>query len=371
MLNNLGLKKISLILTGAAMVCFGLAALLFFNIDVKDFKSNKYLYEVNQEQSFDVGNIKDINIDSFSSDINIIDTDDNKVKVHIYGKLYAKSKVEVNNPVIELDNGKLDIRESKKGKIYIGINLNIGNLFNKNETKIDLYIPESYREDIKIASSSGNITAAPLNIKKLNIDTFSGKIVLSGVTADTVQFETSSGDIKADNIKADNIKINSFSGKSEFKELNAVKLSFESSSGDLSLGAAKTENTTLDTFSGKITAEALEADDANVSTSSGKIVIDMAKFKNVKCESFSGDVFFSKAELKDTDIKTSSGNVAIKLGENSEFALDADSSSGNVSCEFPVDSIEEQGKHRIKGIVGKADSKIKIETFSGNIRISR
>jgi len=372
MLNNLGLKKISLLLTGTALACFGLAAMLFFNIDLKGFKDNKYLYNINEEKSFAVETIKNININTFSSDINIIDTDDSKVKVHIYGKLYSKNRQEVNNPVIELNNEKLDIKQSKKEDVHIGINFNIGNLFNANETKIDLFIPKSYRENIKIDSFSGDIVADPLNIKELNVNTFSAEIVLNEVTADTVSLETSSGDIKAKYIKANNnIKINSFSGNNNFGGLKTLDFNIENSSGEMSLGVVETEKTTISTFSGDIGAKEIEAVDADISTSAGNIRVNDVSAKKILCKTFDGDITFNKAKLKDSDIETSSGNVAIRLNENSEFDLDAGSSSGDVSCEFPITSIEKQGEHEIKGIVGKADGQIKIETFSGDISISK
>jgi len=371
MLNNLNFKKISLWLTVTLLACFAIATLLFFQIDVKNFKDNKYLYDVNEEEYFAIEEIKDINIDASSSDINIIEYDDAKVKVHIYGKLYTKNENDENKPVIELINGRLNIKENRKSTMHIGINFNIGESFQKKEMQIDVFVPKGYRENMKIESSSGSVKADPLNLKELDINTFSGDIELKDVTADTVSLETSSGNISAGNVQADDIKINTFSGNNDFKSVNAEEVCLESSSGHVSLGTVEAEKITGDTFSGNISADNVKSDDAVMNTSSGHITINGATIKKVKCETFSGNITFDKVLLYDTEIDTSSGNVTLKLIEGSEFTLEANSSSGNVSCGFPVITTEEQDENEIKGVVGKATNSMIIDTFSGDINISK
>ncbi|MHB8065233.1 MAG: DUF4097 family beta strand repeat-containing protein [Ruminiclostridium sp.] len=371
MLNKLNIKKITLWLSVTIIACFAIATMLFFQIDIKNFKDNNYQYDVNEEKTFETGDIKDIIVDSFISDINIIEYDDTKVKVHVYGKLYTKNKNEENNPMVELINGTLNIKENRKSIVHVGINLNIGELFQRNEMQIDLFVPKSYSENMKIDSSSGSVKADSLKLKELAINTFSGDIELNDVTADAVRLETSSGLIKAGNIEANNIiNIDSFSGNSIFESIKAEEILFENSSGNMSFGIAEAEKITGDTFSGNITAEKLKAEDADISTSSGKIDFKNATIKKIKSETFSGDITFNNATINDSDIDTSSGSVTIKLIEGSEFALEADSSSGNVACDFPL-NIEKQGEHELKGVVGNAANKIKIDTFSGDIKISK
>lgn len=371
MFKNLNIKKVSLGLAVIVLACFAFASLLFYQIDIKDYKDNKNQHEINEEKTFEAEEIKNINIDSSSADINIIEYDDNKVKVHIYGHFYKKYK-DNNEPVIELNNGQLDIMQSRKSSIMsLGINFNIGELFNDNEMHMDVYVPKGYKDDINIESSSGNIKADNLELKKLDIDTFSGKIELKDVTADKVSLETSSGDISAGNIKADDLKINTFSGNNYYKSIDAQKVYFESSSGDISLGSVNTEVIEGDTFSGHINAKEVKSKDGKFTTSSGNVIINYAEFKKVICDTFSGDVKFESAELNDTQIETSSGNVAISLLEDAEFKLDADSSSGNISCEFAIVKGEDEGNHELRGVVGNATNVIEIDTFSGDININK
>ncbi len=371
MLNKLVVnkKKISLLLTIIIIVCFAAAALLFFQIDMKSFKENKYQYDVNEEKSFAVEEIKKINIDSFSSDINIIEYDDNKVKVHVYGKLYAKQQDE-KTPLIELNNGTLDINENRHSRLHIGINFNIGELFNENEMQIDIFMPKGYGESLKIDTSSGTVKSDSLILKELYINTFSGEIVLKDVTANEVDFETSSGEIRGEIINSEELNIKTFSGSSKFKSINADKVFFDTSSGDVSLGKVETNKIEGSTFSGKIEAEEINAENANFDSSAGNISIDKSTIKKVICETFSGEIEFSNATIIDADIDSSSGSVTLGLVKGSEFALVAESSSGDISCDFPVITTKKQEEHEIKGVVGKDTGKISIETFSGDIEIN-
>lgn len=367
MLNKLNIKKITLGLVITMLACFSIATLLFFQIEVKDYKDGKYIYDINKEESFSAKDIKNIIIESSSSDINIIEYDDPEVKVHIYGKLYTKDNNQKNNQFIKFSDGSLDIRENPKKKYLV---FNFGELINGNKIKIDLYLPKDYKENIVIDTSSGSIKADNLNLKKLDINTYSGEIALKDVKSDDISLETSSGKISADDIEADDLDIKTYSGNNDCKSITAEKVYFETSSGIISLGTVETKKITGDTYSGDIFAEKLTSDDVNLETSSGKITFGDVLVKKIKCVTYSGNVTFDNAALNDTYIETSSGNVILSLFEDSEFNLKAENSSGDITCDFPLVNTGE-GKHQLKGVVGKGSNTIKIETYSGDIEINK
>ncbi len=369
MRNNLNIKKLTLGLTITMLACFAIATLLFFQIEMKDYRDGKYIHNVNEEESFTTTDIKNINIESSSSDINLIKYDDSEVKVHIYGKLYTKDKNQKDDQIIKLNNGLLDIRETPKKYINI-LSFNLGVLTNSNKLKIDLYIPRDYKENIIIDSSSGSIKADNLNLKKLDINTYSGEIDLKDVSAKDISFESSSGKISADNIETDDLEMKTYSGNNDYKSINAEKVCFESSSGNMSLGTVNAKKIAGDTYSGNIAVDKLTSDDVNLEASSGKITLGDVIVKKIKCVTYSGDVAFNNAALNNTQIETSSGNVILKLLEESEFNLDAENSSGNIKCDFPLVNTGE-GKHQLKGVVGEGSNSIKIQTFSGDIEISK
>lgn len=369
MLNNVNIKKLSLWLTIGALSCFAIAVILFFQIDLKDLQNNKYQYDVNEHKSFVHEEIKDINVKSFSSDVKIIETDDTQVKVHIYGKLYNRSKINGPVPIIELSNGKLTIDENRKSSTNIGINLNIGDLFQKNEMEIDLYLPKSYSENINVDSFSGNVESDTFSLKDVYIKTFSSDLKLEDLAADTISFETSSGYIDAGNIKSKDLKVKTFSGDIRIKSMNAAKINFKSSSGHAELGSVQSEEITGSTFSGDITANDINTGNLDLHSSSGHIKAGKLSAKNIKCKTFSGDVRFSNSSIYGSEIETSSGTVTLGLSEDSEFTLSAESSSAEVTCQFPINITGKKGEHDLFGTVGSGTSKINIKTFSGDIKI--
>ena len=86
----------------------------------------------------------------------------------------------------------------------------------------------------------------------------------------------------------------------------------------------------------------------------------------------SGDVKLFLAELTgDLSVSTASGEVTLKLPEDSSFAFDADTASGDIDTFFD-DALQfsKRGDHA-GGTVGNnaSDMEVGVETASGDIRI--
>ncbi len=365
---NRNLKKLSLWLALIAVVCLAAATFLFFEIDVKAYREN--VYDINQEKSFSVDSVKSINVDSFQADVNVIETDDNNVKVHIYGKLHARDNDKLKNPVIELKDGKLIVKERNEAKIQIGINLDIGDWFGDNKMKIDLFLPKTYKENLMIESSSGDVIADSINLKALDIDTFSGDIKINRVTSDTAVLETSSGNIAVGNIiNNGELKINTFSGDQSFIEIKSKTVYAETSSGNISLGSVEAEKVEGVSFSGDIISEKIQGKEMELSTSGGNLITGKAESGKIKCETFSGNIKFNEITFTDANMETSSGEVLLSRVGNSDFTMNVESSSGKVICDLDIKNLKKESEHDIKGVVGNGSGTLKINTFSGDIKI--
>lgn len=364
---NKNIKKLSLWLALIAFVCIAGAAFLFYVIDIQAYK--EYLYDVNQEKSFGVENVKSINIDSFKAKVNVIETDDNNVKIHIYGKIYSKDN-KLKNPVIELNDGKLIVKERNEPKIRIGINLNIGDWFGENKMIIDLFLPKVYKEKLMIESSSGDVIADSINLKDLDIDTFSGDIKINRITTDNAGLETSSGNIAVGDITNNKeLKINTFSGNQSFINIKSETVYAETSSGNISLGSVDADKVEGNSFSGDIISKKIKGSVLELSTSSGNLITGEAQSGKINCKTFSGDIKFNGISFTDSNMETSSGEVILSRIKNSDFAVNAESSSGKVICDIEIKDVSKESEHDIKGVVGKGSGTLKINTFSGDIKI--
>ena len=157
--------------------------------------SNELVFNQEYEAIFDI-----IKIDSKSSDIEIKEGNESKVKVVIYG-----DKDETN---VEIVNNKLNIKSNEKKCI--------GFCFNMTIAKIEVYLPSSYSGNINIENNYGDV----------NIGNFDNLILYATLDA---------GDIKVDSLKTGKIK-NSYGDIkiSGYSKVDRIKL--ENNYGDINIG---------------------------------------------------------------------------------------------------------------------------------------
>lgn len=187
--------------------------------------------------------------------------------------------------------------------------------FNERE-KLNIFLPEDYDQIMAIHIGSGKLEFSgssnqPMILKELELNIGSGSVDLANLEVAKLDYDGSSGKVKGDSIKTE-------------------KSTFDISSGQLFLNG----------FTGEIEGE----------VSSGTIDIQM--------DELSGPI----------DIDVSSGKVDLDLPDNADFTLNGKTSSGKISCDFPL-SYEESSKRSIQGEHGNGKHNIDLDVSSGNIHI--
>ncbi len=99
--------------------------------------------------------------------------------------------------------------------------------------------------------------------------------------------------------------------------MDITNLSIETSSGEQEIENIKSKNSKLLASSGDIEIYNFTGD-LNIITSSGKINLDYKEFHN------------------NINITTSSGDIKVILPNNSNFKLEANTSSGDIESNFPI-----------------------------------
>ena len=179
--------------------------------------------------------------------------------------------------------------------------------------KVDIFLPKSYIESLTIDISSGDINLQEkMTLKNVSLSLSSGDITIKDLTCDKFEVETSSGSLKADS-------------------LSTLATKLQASSGDID----------LKNFSGDIDGK----------VSSGEI--------SVKYNTFNNNV----------NLQASSGSINLALPENAEFYIDANCSSGDIDCKFPVTTTGSQRENSLKGTVKSDTNKVVLNTLSGDINI--
>ena len=248
--------------------------------------SNELVFNQEYETVFDT-----IKIDSKSSDIEIKEGNESKVKVVIYG-----DKDETN---VEIVNNKLNIKSNEKKCI--------GFCFNMTIAKIEVYLPSSYSGNINIENNYGDV----------NIGNFDNLILDAKLDA---------GDIKVDSLKSGKIK-NSYG---DIKILGYSKeLEIDQDCGDVEVSEVdriKLENNYGDIDIGKVNEYLQIKEDC------GDVKIDSLNLKeNSSIHNSYGDIKIGSTNEIYINAKTSLGDTKINNNyQKSYVTLTIDNSCGDI-----------------------------------------
>ena len=293
-MNNKTLKIILIIFL--SLLVIGLSVFFVNILTNKDFRfghfsfghkvSNELVFNQEYEAIFDI-----IKIDSKSSDIEIKEGNESKVKVVIYG-----DKDETN---VEIVNNKLNIKSNEKKCI--------GFCFNMTIAKIEVYLPSSYSGNINIENNYGDV----------NIGNFDNLILDAKLDA---------GDIKVDSLKSGKIK-NSYG---DIKILGYSKeLEIDQDCGDVEVSEVdriKLENNYGDIDIGKVNEYLQIKEDC------GDVKIDSLNLKeNSSIHNSYGDIKIGSTNEIYINAKTSLGDTKINNNyQKSYVTLTIDNSCGDI-----------------------------------------
>lgn len=241
--------------------------------------------------------IDSIEIDVSGASTTIIPDYDNTVRAELDGK--GKVTVEKSGDTIKVE---------LKKKWLEGFGF-----FNKS--KLTIYIPDDYDQNLQIKVGSGNLNFSgpseknPMEFEQLSLDIGSGNVQLNNLVAKTFQHDSSSGNIQIDG-------------------LTTEKGFFDISSGNVGLRH----------YSGELKAD----------VSSGNLDVEIDKLK--------GDI----------EIDISSGRATLDLPKDADFTLEGEVTSGNIQSDFQLDK---EDKNSIQGRNGTGKYNIDLDVSSGNIVI--
>jgi hypothetical protein len=178
---------------------------------------------------------------------------------------------------------------------------------------------------------------------------------------------------------AGRLRAESVSGDIELADHDGyAALALTTVSGDVRAGSLRAGELRLRTTSGDLRAEAVKAQAADLASVSGNLEV-RGLTGDTRAHSTSGEVSLGYEEVPQAiDIQSTSGDVTLLLPGEAEFRLDARSTSGELSCGFPIRLSESRsggGRRVIAGEVGSSGSgverMVKVRTVSGDIRVDR
>lgn len=180
---------------------------------------------INEEQSFDVQQIEELEINGESWDIALENTDSEKITIEIEGKLQEKQE---NNPVeIKTDGNKIKVYQQDTEE---GVMKNFS--FGKKGT-IHISVPKNAVNKIAIKSSYGDVKMSNIETEELSISTDSGSKIIKGLSADKGEITSKDGELKMVDSTVNELTIASMNGDSYMTRVNSPKTKITSTSGEV------------------------------------------------------------------------------------------------------------------------------------------
>lgn len=262
---------------------------ILFTLKIKGEKS------ITEEQSFDVKEIEELELDIESWDIALENTESKKLTIEIEGKQQEKQE---NNPVeIKKDGNKVKVLQQDAKE---GVMKNFS--FGKKGT-IHISVPKNAVNKIALNNSYGDIKINNIETKELSVSTVSGAKTIKGLSADTGTITSKDGELSIADSTLNELTIAATNGDSYMTRVNSPKTKITSTSGEV------------------LMKEIIEGKALFVETASGDITIsykEAPKSLELKANSESSDISVSlegyqKEEQTDTLKKGKIGDASNKL----------------------------------------------------------
>lgn len=385
----------AVLLTGGVLMVYflgGFTGMLFQTVEA---------YEVDDVREFDLGSVNSIEISASSTDTDILMVESQKIRASLKGTVHAQDASFVPHIEADVRGNTLHIEIKKESSSRA--------MFYSGDVRLTLEIPESFAGHLAFDGTSGRLSASELKLNSCKITTSSGDITLGtlevnsifsvGATSGRVEIEklrasgasvmassgdvflgdvtvsedfsagVNSGQIIIEKLGAANASLKNTSGDKRIVELTVSEEAvLEGNSGTTRLGRVSAGKLIIRSTSGDISAEAVHSGHTTVKTSSGSIAMNGFEGDADLSSNSGGITLQCDKPGSAIRIASSSGSVKLGLPAGTQFSLDAQTNSGRINTDFPLEHSSPGDRHLI-GSVGNGSLAVSIITTSGNISI--
>lgn len=261
-------------------------------------------------QTLEMNLVKNLTVSYSSDNIVLLESNDSR--------LVLKEFMTRNNPEyfakIENSQDSITIRNGKRPWII--------------RTRIEIYIPKTFTDNLDVNLRSGNLTANyRMNQKTINLSVSSGNLKTSNISSENVVVEVSSGNITIDELIGNDLTVRNGSG-----------------------------NININSIQGKV----------NTTNRSGNIVVNNFVGEG-KFDVKSGSIDLTVNDIiGDISLSSNSGNLFLIMGQNISFVLDAEVRSGTINAP----NLKRQVNTKVQHNIGLAPVyKVFAKCGSGNISV--
>ena len=183
----------------------------------KDFK---------KEKSFEINNIKEIEVDNENWDIEFKSTDSNKIVVSAQGQQVDK---EIDPVKIENDGNKVVIKQKQKvTKFFNGFTF-------RKKNSISIAVPKKEIDKIVLNNKAGDVKISDIVVKSIVTKSKSGDEMVVGLSAEKGEFISQSGELAVKDSSVQELNIKSTTGDNYITSVSNSNINITSTSGEVVL----------------------------------------------------------------------------------------------------------------------------------------
>ena len=192
-----------------------------------------------------------------------------------------------------------------------------------------------------------------------------------------VDLRTVSGDIRVTNVKGE-LRVEAVSGNVALEGTPRVSAVKTVNGGITLTNTGADAQLSISTVNGDLVVQTLAARTIDVNTINGDVRMTGWSGDRAHIRSLDGDLDLQASLAKGGryEIESHSGDVAIALAEQPGFELEAHTFNGRIRVDFPIKSEgpvrdSDRGPRTVRGTYGDGSSSLRVQTFNGNLTISR
>ncbi|MGE7925582.1 DUF4097 family beta strand repeat-containing protein [Viridibacillus arvi] len=218
-----------------------LIAIFGFLLSVMDKRGDKF----QEEKSFDIEGIKEVVINNESWDLELENSETNKLTVTVEGKQKDKKK----NPVTIKSKGMRIIISQQDEESGFTDNFSFG-----KKGTIHISIPQNTLDTLTVNNCFGDIKMNDIKTTNIVISNDSGTEKIEGLTAEKGRFTSKEGELSLKESSLKDLSVASTSGDNYLMNVNSPSVNITSVDGEVSVkGAAEGKSLHVETKSGDIT----------------------------------------------------------------------------------------------------------------------
>ncbi|MBI9051589.1 MAG: DUF4097 family beta strand repeat protein [Anaerolineaceae bacterium] len=311
------------------------------------------LTDINQERTFQVDEIEQINVDVTIYPVHVIRTTaGSEIKFHLYGRSSEDTEL-----IADLHQGTVDVEIRHKYRVHL-----------PDRLYLDIYLPEDYEKSLDINITTGSVELDDLDLTAFRLNTTTGGMKADHLNADDVSIRTTTGSIRINQLTANNLEIRGSTSGVSIDECVVETGVIKTTTGAIHVPEAKGDFN-IEASTGRVTfaMNTLQEHTIRIKTTTGAIQVNDGS-GDFDLEASTGSVKLSMAAFQENNvrIKTTTGGITLQLPEDAEFSLQAENTTGSINSDFPIQKISE---HKVTGEIGAASGSVTLKASTGSINL--